>query len=565
MGTNLTSATPTTNWDSEAERQFWASQCQKSFWDFCNYCLQLNRFSWFTADIHKPLCDWFELHVRDWLQNRSKGLNSQKYLMVLIPRRAGKTTVITQAGLLWLHLQDPDLSTYIGSEKEELASVILQPLKTTLSGEDPFSRWVWLYGNWYTKNRQWKTNLAIHAARHNMSKKEPSFGTWGVESGLTGKHPDVLCLDDPTTYEKIASHSNWLETVNNHIASLFPVMQSNGLFIAVGTRYSDGDHFGKAIRVDGIKTWTGHTKSNIKIDPLGLWDSFYMAGRKADNTPALPEIWSEEQMRHYEANDPLKYAAQVLNDPSASKYNPLTRDQVLKCVITPNEIPKDLRVFFHADTAFKTQATQGRGDHTTLVINGHTYDGTGRVYVLEVQGSNWWRAEDFLKLLVEKVGEYKRKGYKIGAITDDKQVGGHEGSWALNIQNAFTDSKVYPPAFIPLSRQNRTKKEVRHVHAAAHVVDGRVFFANNCPNLERLLEQLTHIGANFQDDYIDAFSDSFVPEIYVAQGLNSETPEVRPKSIQESILSPTISPDALIKYYDIVFKPDDYIRPIEDF
>ena len=198
-------------WNSEAQRQILRRKCRDSFWFYLLHAhgaLHNPKGSrWLDEKTHKPLCDWFQSQIEPWLAARKHGIGYPLYLMVLVPRDVGKTTVITQAGLSWIHLLDPDISTYMGSERTDFAVDNLTPVKNILAGDDPYSRFAWLYGNWCDPQREWKQNQLVHAARTNLSRKEPSFGIWGVESGLTGKHPDVLCLDDPTSYEKMASLS----------------------------------------------------------------------------------------------------------------------------------------------------------------------------------------------------------------------------------------------------------------------------------------------------------------------------------------------------------------------
>lgn len=505
-------------WDGDGEREFWRFACRESFWTFLMFCfgaekrVKENR-PWIDPNVHRPMCDWFEGHVKDWIQSRAAGRAHQKHLAVLIPREMGKTTIFTKAGLLWLHLLDSELSTYIGSEKTEFACDFLSSIKMILDGSDPDARFTWLYGNGYDPRRVWKSDAVTHAFRRGAMRTEPSFGAWGVESGLTGKHPDVLCLDDPTSYEKMASHINWLTTVNNHMDSLIPVLTTDGLLMIVGTRYHDGDHFGRSFRLDGVKSITGMPMPDVAVRPDGLWDVYFMAARDSKGVPTCPRTWPEHRLASYERKDPLKYAAQVMNDPANSEFNPLTRAQIDLLWIEDREVPKRLTYTMHCDTAFKTTERQARGDESVIEIWGHSRDGSGDVFFLEGYGSNIWRAEQYAEKLAILIQKYKKAGKRITMITDEMTPGGKDGAWELALQSFCHHAGVSLPPFKTLGRGGK-KKLGRIIEAASFWSDGHVRLPKNAPGVERLVEQMARIGSAAHDDWSDAAADVFHKECY---------------------------------------------------
>jgi len=500
----------------EYYRQLKRRACRDSFWEFLleGFGAKHNPKGkrWLDPEIHKPLCDWFQSHIVPWIEARRNGKGYPLHLMVLVPRDVGKTTTITQAGLLWMHLLDPDISTYIGSERTEFAIDILDPIKQILSGNDPYSRFSWLYGNWQASDRAWSQKQVVHAARTNLSRKEPSFGIWGVESGITGKHPDVLCLDDPTSYEKMASVGQWLHLVNAHIDSLIPVLPADGCLIFVGTRYSAGDHFGLAIDKEGIQSVSGMDMPGTTINPNGQWHCYFLSARDADGVPAIPSVWDEKRLTRYKNKNPLRYAAQVLNDPMNTEANELTRARLDQLIVDDANIPKNTRVTFHFDTAFKTTQQKARGDYSVIVEMAHSTDGTGVVYFLNAFGSNQMTTEEFRDLLLSRVQHYKALGKRISMMTDEPLIGKGE-MWENTVRNWFASINLPCPPLEILHR-GRTKKEARHVEAATFILDSKVYFRKNASGLEMLFDQLTNIGGSRNDDYIDAFSDAFHTKCY---------------------------------------------------
>lgn len=504
-------------WDVAAEREWWRHRCRDSFWVFLNFAFGAERRfknrPWIDPAVHKPMCDWFEFHVKEWQAWRKAKVKKKKHLAILVPRGLGKTTIFTQAGLLWLHLHDSELSTYVGSEKLEFAADYMASIKAAIDGTDQFSRFSWLYGNWYDPTRVWKAAMFTHAARQDLLRKEPSFGTWGVESGLTGKHPDVLCLDDPTTYEKLAAHYNWLDTVNSHMDSLIPVLAADGLFMIVGTRYHDGDHFGRAFRIDGVRSLAGMPLPEVIPNEAGRWDVYFMAARDERGRVMCPTVWSDEELLAYEKKDPLKYAAQVMNDPASSEFNPLTMTQIDAAMIDDREVPRNLVYSIHTDTAFKSIASQSRGDESVIQIWGHPRDGSGDVYFIEGYSSHLWRAEQFAEKIAMLVQKYKKSGKRIRMITDERTVGGKDGAWELALQSFCNNAGVALPAFVTLQRGGR-KKIQRIIEAASFWADGHVRLPKNAPGVERLVAQMSRIGSSAHDDWSDAAADVFHKDVY---------------------------------------------------
>ncbi len=510
---------PTYNWDVRAERDLMRAACQLSFWTFFVEAYGVrhgpHRDAWFIKrwPFCKEMADWFEHHVREWLADRATGHGKVHYLAAVVSRDLGKTTLLSQAGTTWLHLQDPDISTYIGSEKTEFAVDILKGILPVLTGSDPAARFVELFGSWVHPERTWKDQQIVHAARVNVARKEPSFGTWGVESGLTGKHPDVLVLDDPTSYEKIASHANWLATVNNHLTSLIPVVKEDGLVMLVGTRYHDGDHFGYAFRNEYVKSITGMPMPEFRAREDGKWNVFYMAGRDSTGKPSVPGVWSDQRMLDFARKDPNRYAAQIMNDPSSSEFTPLTRDQLIDCYVEAKDVPyASLRYTIHCDTAFKSPERQGRGDESVFQIWGHTRDGSGDVYYIEGYGSNLWRGEEFFLKMVARLQWYQQKRRRIVLVTDE-YTPGKSGTTGLLLQSYCHGAGLPSPPYLEFNRGGK-KKDSRIREAAVFWQDGHVRLIKDSPGVDRLIDQMARIGVSDHDDWSDPAADVFHKDVY---------------------------------------------------
>jgi hypothetical protein len=128
-----------TRWDLEAERELWADICQKSFWQFCDYAMGYGDhpdYHWWTIRVHRPFCDWFEKNALEWHAGRQEGQGEPYDLMVVVHREFGKTMIIAKAGTLWLHVLNPNLSSYLGSATVPRAQGFFDPMKRIF----PFSK-----------------------------------------------------------------------------------------------------------------------------------------------------------------------------------------------------------------------------------------------------------------------------------------------------------------------------------------------------------------------------------------------------------------------------------------
>ena len=474
---------------------------------------------WIDPAVHEPLARWFQRHVDEWFAWRAQGLTRQKHLAVLVHREIGKTTLITRAGQLWLHLRDPEIATALGAEKEALAGKMLEAMKAVLDGSDGHALWTRLYGDWASSARKWTGREIVHGARRNTSRQDPSVVIFGVETSITGSHPDALFYDDPISYERLTTDTNWLQAVNSQVSSLIPVIQGDGLIVWVGTRYDHEDHFGVAFNTQGVRSVSGMETDSIPLDPEGNIDVYFMAARDREGVPTTPNVWPEDRLRRYQKAEPLRYAAQVMNDPNISELNPITREQVMQCGIEKKDVPwSALRYAICTDTAFSDGSKVSQKDETVLMVHGYPRDGSGDVFVIEGAGGPTLRAEDFGKLLVSTVQRYRRLGLRIIAITDEKTRAGKKDAWRLALTNFFADVNEPMPRFIEFERGSTKKYERLHA-ASTFWVDGHVRWVKGAPGIERLLDQMCRIGQyavnpRIKIDWADAHSDAFQPELY---------------------------------------------------
>lgn len=556
---------PKSLWRRSDEYEFWRHECRDSFWAFF-----LNAWGtlhgphardWWVdrAEIAYPLASWLDYQAKEWLASRARHDKTIRHIAVIVTREFGKTTLM-QAWLLWLHLLDVNLSTYIGGEKEEVAIEVLKGIRAVLTGEDRHAQFTQLYGSWTGDRAVIRRAALTHDRRTTVTRKEPSFGVWGVETGLTGRHPDVCALDDPNTYERAASQQNWYQFVNLHCASLAPVIRGDGLFALFGTPYSEADHIHQSLKRDGLASLTGLPMSDFAPTRDGIWHVFHFPGRDMHQRPTVPNVWSESRMNKFERENPDRYAAQILLRPEISEHNPLTLEQIRDCYVAESDIPFNLlRYTLHFDTAFRAPNRQHSNDETVYQVWGHWRDGSGDVVFIEGYGSNLWRGEDFYQSVIHLIQRYKRLGRKIVAVTDESGWG-KAGAPRLIFESFCHGAGLIAPPFYELSRGGKKKLEQRIIPAASLWADGHVKLIRTAPGLDRLVEQMSRIGRSAHDDWADCAADVFNPQFYNRQRNLGQQETVPPwiSSPQDVILKDGGGgADTLRQLYDAWMTRDD--------
>jgi len=549
-------------WSLDAERELWRDICAKNFWWFLRigwgvewYMKEHPNDAWLTSRLHKPIADWLQARVEEWESRRAAGIKRRTKVALIIPRSFGKTVIGTKALSLWAQLRNPNIASFIGSETATKAIDFLSPIKLVMDATDPNAWFSWLYGNWYDPTRPWTATKLVHGARRSMARSEASFDTWAVEGGITGDHPDWGVFDDPLSEEKIKESGNWIFAVNQSLAALRPAFRTDSFFMLSLTRYRDGDVVGTYLPLEGVRSWTGMPPANGQFDskPDGEWDVYFLQALDVDGASIFPEIWPTEELKKYEETRPVEFSAQMMNEPGSGEHMALTSEQVAQMWVEPEDVPRNLILTLHLDTAFKTPDRKGRGDESVVQCWGHDAKGSGDVYYLEGYGSDRWRIEDFTDELIKIVQRRKRELYRIRCITDEREMGGKSGAWINWLQSAFHGAGLVLPPIIQLNR-TRSRKHIRIQEAAGFWVDGHVRLVRGSPGVQKLIAQMVRAGISSHDDWSDAAADVFAPDVYqpmLNPSISREDEGGWPAQPGDEILGRRLSDNAAREIYDL--------------
>ncbi len=528
---------PMAPWPLEAERELWSDLCTpgrhpESLWWFLRIAWgaewHLERPSkrsvrWLTTRVHKPIIRSFQDDILEWKRLRREGKGEPYYVRVEIPRDWGKSVSLTKAGSLWAHLDEPDLVTYIGSEIHPKAKGFLGSIKRVMLGRDKDAWFTWLYGDWFDAEREWNTEQVVHGYREAESLTEPSFGTFGVDTGLTGYHPDMVFWDDPLSATKLRAGGDWLKIVKAAVAAAYYALKSDSFFCFVLTRYQDGDVAGYLNETDGVLVWKGMPCRDERVKGKigqGLWRVYFLQARDRENVtnyiegePVLPEVDSHRKLLALEKRDPQGYASQKMNEPGTGEHMPLAQEQIDQIWVDRDSPIPILDAVMCLDTAFKDETRKATGDDNAVVVWFRDLRQNGIRYLDRALASDTWRSEDMLTAMVNTAADLRRRGIRLAWITDEKMPAGMDQLWGQAIEAAFIKAGLRVPQLLFIPRQGRNKV-TRITTAAGYWVEGYVRLYRSAPGVGKLVSQMLRIGFSDHDDVADAAADIFNPEIW---------------------------------------------------
>lgn len=564
------------DWPLDAEREFWADVCtpgrhEHSFWWFVNIalgwkarCEEKGQLRWMSKEVHEPWLDWMQHKTEEWWARREnpKLDPERKQIIICVPRFFGKSNSITKALPLWIHLREPNLTCYLGSEVHPKAKAFLGPMQRIMEGNDPYSWFAWFYGVYYNPDRDWNKEECVTAARVSTGLTEPTIGTFGVETGLTSKHPLLCIYDDPVSAEKLKEGGSWLRTVLASMDSIYPALRSDSMFILIGTRYEDADPIGTSIATEGVKEWAGHPPLE-KIKP-GKWEVYFLQARDRLDTrnypegePILPKVASHAFLKDYAARNAQDESSQMMNDPSHGEHVELTKEQVDALRIPRPKLDEPQYPIsyatIHIDTAFKDEERRKKGDYSSIIVWLHDLRPTGRVY-LHFVWQDRVRSEQFDNKLIEVFADLRRRNYRVRALTDEAEMGGKRGVYKQHLEQVITGAGFRLPEIYQFNRSG-TKKDMRIREAAGYWIDDYVRIFDDCPFFEEMKWQMTRIGRSQFDDLADPAADVFRPEIWVGR-THYDRDEQPPTPVQpgDDVLKDQISRQLFPERHGLAFE-----------
>ena len=528
-----------TPWRMDVTRRLVRYGIRTSFWCFMcyGYGLRINPLGrkWFVRRVHKPWCDWIQRQIERWHELRqARALKRPYAVLTLGYRGGGKSFLFTKGASLWMHIRvDPNLATVISSSDATKSAAFLQSNIAVLMGLDPNAWLVWALGPFFDKDRLWTTTALVHSRRTLLSRSEPSFSTTSIEKGGTSTHPDAFLLDDPIGFEQIKPSQRTdtaaiIAQANTHLESMAYVIEQDGFSGVTMTPYDHSDPSQRALYVDGFCELAGLPLKDADLRPTreGIWHVFHLPVRGPDGKSIHPERWSNEAIAHEYRTKPSKAASQLDLTLTRTGDEKL-KDEDIRWIKRQDLFrPEDTLLCVHTDTALKDQEENKRakGDWTVLIVSAHAIDGSGRIQVFDIKAGREYDSPLYVKHLIRLVQKWRRLGYNFKRITDERTGAGKEDALKTLCKTMFAARRVQCPPIHLIPRGNkRDAKFERMSLALDYVKAGYAEFREDCPHIDQLVGQLMTLSKQMpHDDFADAFTDTFDPNVYRGRVLDDD-------------------------------------------
>lgn len=484
---------------------------------------------WLTERVHKPFVLWIQSKIERFIRNKYAGRKEQIKVGVEMPRIWGKTQCVSVPAGLALFLEFPNLGWADGSESaEKAAELMIESQRAILSGVDDNAWFCWLYGLWLKPGagqaavrRPNQKTFFTHEARTDLARQDQSVRCWGVQGGITGKHPDGGTMDDPVSEERIREGEGWLAVASNHMNSMFFAFQTSCIVFFPHTRYRDNDPAGTRFRDEGVKEWAGDPcpDSSFVVSETGQWEVYYIDCYDENGHSKCPEIETTRSLWLQETSNPVTFSAQKRNQPGRGTHQLITAEQMRACLVHKNELPQSGDIYIQCREVFSDLNALGTQESVVSVIL-QDPRANGVVYFLEGYGDKSLRVEDYVRLVcrlvVKAQNDVNWKRYRLAGITDATPARSAKDRWTLNLKQFGAAQGLWLPRVIELPRPKGARDQ-RVVNCVGYALDKRFKIVDGAPNSHRVVSTLvtynTKRGSGDEQWAILA-SEAFDEEIY---------------------------------------------------
>ena len=213
-------------------------------------------------------------------------------LLFLVARQHAKSTIVSELYPAWEILRNPSTRIIVISHGKDLAKASIASTADYLEE----------LGMTFDKNDQ--EEKIVSRPRVGLRKRDPTLLAYSVDSKMSGRHCDILILDDTVAKENSYTESQRKKYEEFFSAQVSQILESTGRLIVTGVRWRHADYHG--VLADPVK----HPEfvNGTLIEP---------ACTKEFKNAIWPAKWSQELLNQKRMEiGPLHFAAMFLLDPS---------------------------------------------------------------------------------------------------------------------------------------------------------------------------------------------------------------------------------------------------------
>lgn len=455
--------------------------------DFYYFTKYVMGFGLLEPQPHKEVCDFFtkKPDILEWLKlsRAERAERAQKHgnikKLIMLPRGTFKSTISTISLPVWLHWHDPNLRIMIDNESYKNSKKFLSETKGILTNNELLKNIVVDENGEFLLEPNYKipggfTEDSIIYKKRTVPSKEPSLFCSGVDTAVTGMHPDVIIMDDLVS-ERNVTTDDQIAKVKQHYRFAYSLLEPGGILIVIGTRYHMNDLY-----------------SDIIED-----DTFDVIIR-----PAIDEngkLFFPSRLGHKRLEE-LKKSQGIYIFNSQYMLNPISDDNA---IFKPDwiqyyeeeDVPSNINTFITVDLAISQKQT---ADYTVVMVS--SVDSDGKIYIREYVRNRFTPQEtaDVIFKLSEK---YKKQRLL--------KVGVESVAWQRAMLYFLRDEMRKRGHFFPLVELKADTDKIRRAHALAPYVENGAFFIKK--EMKELYQEMMEFPFGKHDDTVDAAA--YIPQI----------------------------------------------------
>jgi len=321
--------------------------------------------------------------------------------LVLIPRGNLKTCQVSIGWTIWMWLQNPNIRFGIGSATETLAIDIASEIKAHIS-ENP--KFVELFGDWTDKSC-WTQNK-INIKPRTIFRKDKSLTTFSVGKDPTGKHFDIIILDDVANRANSSSPEMRAKQISLYrdCKNLIVADETKGVIVLVGTRWHFGDIYNYIVSNPKIRRGFDFiidepciTNATIEKQNPDRWRSqIKLLLKHPDSKVLFPSKFSIKDLKQkYIEDGTYEFSCQQMNFPTSDEASAFKAEDIRFVKDTPAGLLK----YILTDTAGDQSVYEDADDWASVSVSIGTGGVLRPIYILGCIAESHISSNKFLDLL----------------------------------------------------------------------------------------------------------------------------------------------------------------------
>lgn len=236
--------------------------------------------------------------------------NKHRQKLLLVPRGHLKSTIVTIGKALQWICEDPSVRILIANATYAMACTFLNVIKRHLQANPTLIDY---FGQLAIEPEKWSENMiTLQQAHSSGGEKEATVLCYGVGGNLVSQHFDKIILDDVVNEDTVNTRDQIEKTIQFYRLCQ-PLLEKNGEFIVIGTRWREDDLYGWIMdRENGvIQDFDVFHRRAIEGE---LWNN--KEGKYEKGTILWPEKYNLTDLSSVRRKmGPWDFSAQYQNDP----------------------------------------------------------------------------------------------------------------------------------------------------------------------------------------------------------------------------------------------------------